>query len=111
MSEQMEKIDATLATLRQMIASRIATAADEAVPQVPPLREYVRQKRKALGWTLEDLARHADTTKSHVWAIENGRAPNPTVQMVDKLARALGVPLIHMCAAALRGEEWEPPNG
>ncbi len=110
MSERMKNIDAALVSLRQMVASCIATAADEAVPPVPPLGQYVRQKRKALGWTLEDLARQADTTKSHIWAIENDRAPNPTVQMVDKLARALGVPLIHMCAAALRGEEWEPPH-
>jgi DNA-binding XRE family transcriptional regulator len=99
----MDGIDKQLNDLRGRIAEAIAVAGDLAAPaEIMALGPFVRKRRKQLGWTLDDLARHADTTKSHVWSIENGKAPNPTVRMVDALARALGVPLIHLCAAVLR---------
>jgi transcriptional regulator with XRE-family HTH domain len=40
--------------------------------------------------TQEDLALEADVSRHHLSAIERGKA-NPTLAMLDKLARALGV--------------------
>lgn len=92
-----------LSRLRDAIAAHSADASVAAVPtDITDLGSYVRSQRKALGWSLEELGAHAGCTKSHVWEIEQGRSRNPTIKMLDGLARALGVPLIYLCAAALR---------
>jgi len=52
--------------------------------------ERVRDRRKALGLTLEKVAAHAGLTKSYVWEIENGKNKNPTLRTAHGLCRALG---------------------
>ena len=52
----------------------------------------VRQLRVAKGWTQERLAEHADLDRSYIAGIEAGLR-NPSVQIVGKMAKALGVPL------------------
>lgn len=66
-----------------------------------PLGEFVRAHRKVIGLSLEQVAARAGCTKSHIWEIEDGRARNPTVKMVDALAKALGVSVHAMFHAAL----------
>lgn len=52
--------------------------------------ERVRDRRKALGLTLDKVAAHAGLTKSYVWEIENGKNKNPTLRTAHGLCRALG---------------------
>lgn len=65
------------------------------------LGEMVKNNRHALGMSLEDVAKKAGFTKSHIWEIEAGRSVNPTVQTVAGLAQALGLPSDMVFRAAL----------
>lgn len=58
------------------------------VEQFAQRMKAVRNQRKM---SLEDVAKAAGFTKSHVWEIEQGRALNPTVRAVWGIAGALGV--------------------
>jgi transcriptional regulator with XRE-family HTH domain len=51
----------------------------------------VRLLRELRDLSLQQLADDAGCTKSHVWEIEQGKAVNPTCNMVWGLARALQV--------------------
>lgn len=58
------------------------------VEQFAQRMKAVRNQRKM---SLDDVAKAAGFTKSHVWEIEQGRARNPTVRAVWGIAGALGV--------------------
>jgi DNA-binding XRE family transcriptional regulator len=95
-------IDTLLAQLREAVAAEIASAGGSAVPaDIGDLASLVRGARKKAGLTLEELAKLAGTSKSHIWETENGRAVRPSIHFLNDLARALGLPLSHLCAAAL----------
>lgn len=50
----------------------------------------IRNARKALDWSLENLADEANTSKSQIHYAENGR--NVTVNTLANIAFALGLP-------------------
>lgn len=54
------------------------------------LGRNVRQLREAKGWSQEDYADRAGIHRTYVSDIERGRR-NPTITVVEKLARPLGV--------------------
>jgi len=47
--------------------------------------------REAKGLSQEKLARLADVTNNTIIKIETGESPNPTVDTLEKIAKALGV--------------------
>lgn len=49
----------------------------------------VRRRRKALGWTLEDLAERCKVTPHHLSAIETGKS-DPHLSTIVAIAKALG---------------------
>ena len=49
----------------------------------------MRQKRKEMGWTQEQLAARAGTTQAVIQKIENGKSLRP--RKIDKIAEPLGV--------------------
>ena len=51
----------------------------------------VRKLREERGWSQEELAYRADVHRTYVSGLENG-ARNPTVTVIAKFAKALGVP-------------------
>lgn len=53
------------------------------------LGERLRQKRKEMGWTQEQLAARAGTTQAVIQKIENGKSLRP--RKIDKIAEPLGV--------------------
>jgi len=65
----------------------------------------VRRMRSAAGWTQEDLAERAGLTATYVGQVERG-AKVPSLTVVLKLARGLGVPpaelLVGFSPAVLR---------
>ena len=54
------------------------------------LGQNVRRLREAKGWSQEDYADRAGIHRTYVSDIERGRR-NPTVTLVEKLAKPLGV--------------------
>lgn len=54
------------------------------------LGKNVRRLREAKGWSQEDYADRAELHRTYVSDIERGRR-NPTVTVVEKLAKPLGV--------------------
>lgn len=41
--------------------------------------------------SLQQLADAVGASKAHVWELETGRAKNPSMELVDAIAKALGV--------------------
>lgn len=60
------------------------------------------------GYTLDDLAKRAGITKSHVWEIEQGRSTNPTVATCVALSRALGVSLEYLIGITSKAPALHP---
>jgi transcriptional regulator with XRE-family HTH domain len=58
-----------------------------------PLKDRVRELRKAAGLTQQALAVKAGVSVSVVQHIEQGAIPDPRVSTLVQLARAMGVPL------------------
>ncbi|RED11016.1 helix-turn-helix domain-containing protein [Parasphingopyxis lamellibrachiae] len=54
------------------------------------LGENVRRYRKEKGWSQEAFAHEADIHRTYISDIERG-ARNPTITIIEKLARPLGV--------------------
>jgi transcriptional regulator with XRE-family HTH domain len=61
------------------------------LPLTTPLGNKIRELRKNKGYTLEDLAQRADSSKSYIWELENKNPPRPSADKVAKVAAALGV--------------------
>jgi transcriptional regulator with XRE-family HTH domain len=53
----------------------------------------VKRLRRERGWTQAQLGRRARLSQAHVSEIESGVRANPTARVVQKLARAFGVPV------------------
>ena len=63
----------------------------------------VRELREAQGWTQEQLAEYAGLNRSYVGEIERG-ACIASILTVDKLAKALSVPMARLLAPLRRDE-------
>jgi transcriptional regulator with XRE-family HTH domain len=50
----------------------------------------LKKLRKRRGWSQEDLALESDLHRTYISGIERG-ARNPTITIVDRLAKTLGV--------------------
>jgi transcriptional regulator with XRE-family HTH domain len=61
----------------------------------------LRRLRKERGWTQDDLAAETKVEQAAISLIENGRA-NPTLLMLENIARALDVAFIELFAAPAR---------
>jgi transcriptional regulator with XRE-family HTH domain len=53
----------------------------------------IRVLRKEKGYTLDELAVKADSSKSYIWELENKNPPRPSAEKLAKIAKALGVTL------------------
>ncbi len=56
-----------------------------------PLKDRLRELRKAADLTQQDLANKADLSISAVVQIEAGKIPDPRISTLKALAKALGV--------------------
>lgn len=57
------------------------------------------------GESLQDVATAVGVSKAHIWDLEKGRADNPSMALVERLADHFGVSI-----ASLVGEEIEAPD-
>ena len=51
----------------------------------------IKALRKEKGYTLDELAELADSSKSYIWELENKNPPRPSAEKLAKIAKALGV--------------------
>jgi transcriptional regulator with XRE-family HTH domain len=65
------------------------------------LAANVRRLRKERGWSQTDLAAETRVEQAAISLIENGRA-NPTLLMLESIAKALGIAFMELFAAAPR---------
>ena len=49
--------------------------------------------REKKGWSQAELARRAKVTDAYIAQLETGVRSNPSLEILQRLARALGVPL------------------
>ncbi len=68
------------------------------------LSERVRELRRAAGMSAKDLATKAGISAKALSEIENGHTANPSIQTLQGLADALGVPLTALKPRS-KGEE------
>ncbi|HNZ86764.1 MAG TPA: helix-turn-helix transcriptional regulator [bacterium] len=55
------------------------------------ISENIKKMRTKLGFTQDDLAKKADIKYTTLMKVESGTVNKPSVQTMDKIARALGV--------------------
>ena len=55
------------------------------------LGDTIRRLREKAGLTQEDLARRAAISQPYLSQLESGRVKHPAVQIVQRLAKVLGV--------------------
>jgi len=67
----------------------------------------LRRIRVKRGYSQEELAYEADVDRSYVGGLER-REENPTVNVLDRLAKALSVPLTEFFVAPAKGSP--PPK-
>ncbi len=60
------------------------------------LRQRLKQLRKARGFSQEELAEKVDLGYKYYQALESGRTGNPTVDTLEKTAKAFSVDVIDL---------------
>lgn len=53
--------------------------------------DRIKERRKAEGMTLEQLAQATDSSKSYIWELENKKPPRPSAEKLSAIAKALNV--------------------
>lgn len=71
-----------------------------------PIKDRLKELRKAAGMSQQALAVAAGLSVSAVVQLEAGRVPDPRIGTMKALGRALGVPLMELI-----GDEDEPAGG
>jgi transcriptional regulator with XRE-family HTH domain len=55
------------------------------------LAERIKELRVKKKLSLQDVADAVGASKAHIWDLETGRAKNPSIELVTKLARCFDV--------------------
>lgn len=55
--------------------------------------ENIRELRRKKGMSQDRLSKEADLALNTIVKIETGENPNPTLETLEKIAKALGVPV------------------
>jgi transcriptional regulator with XRE-family HTH domain len=56
----------------------------------------LKERREGLGLTREQLAKKAKVTTAYVSMMEAGKRKNPSLAILQRLAKALGVPVAEL---------------
>jgi transcriptional regulator with XRE-family HTH domain len=56
----------------------------------------IKERREGLGLTREELAKKAKVTTAYVSMLEAGKRKNPSLPVLLRLAKALGVPMTEL---------------
>ena len=77
-----------------------------------PLGERIKDLRTSLGWSSGELAKKSGVSRAYLWQLERGGKERPGLQILEKLAAALGVGLPELTGAVtpLQTDEPVPPG-
>ncbi|MBO6550270.1 MAG: helix-turn-helix transcriptional regulator [Rhizobiales bacterium] len=56
-------------------------------------KEALKRSRIKKGYSLQELANLIGVSKAHIWDLEQGRAKNPSLEILEKLSTHLNVPI------------------
>jgi len=56
----------------------------------------IKALRQQRGWTQRELARRVHVTDEYVGMLETGKRKNPSLALLKRLAKALGVPVAEL---------------
>lgn len=65
----------------------------------------IKELRKKKGYTLDELAALADSSKSYIWELENKNPPRPSAEKLAKIAEALGVTMDYFLGGEVTEED------
>jgi transcriptional regulator with XRE-family HTH domain len=74
------------------------------------LSKNLRIIRESRGIGVNELARRSGVNASYISAIENGRRENPSKEILNKIADALGIPVEELLVEKMRTEEYGTDN-
>ncbi len=60
------------------------------------LGQVLKALRDEKGWTLDDLAKRAKVTMAYISFLERGKRKNPSLAILKRLAKSLGVPVTEL---------------
>jgi XRE family transcriptional regulator of biofilm formation len=60
------------------------------------LKTVIKTLREQRGWSQAELARKAEVTDAYIAQLETGVRSNPSLEVLKRLARALGVPVTEL---------------
>ena len=66
--------------------------------------EIIKAERKQRGLSLRELSKVADVSHSYLSQLENGKKDSPSIEIVYKLSKVLGVRFIDLIPEHMRGE-------
>ena len=56
-----------------------------------PLKDNLRKHRERARKSLQQVADDVGASKAHIWELETGRAKNPSIELLTKLAKTFDV--------------------
>lgn len=69
------------------------------------LAARLNELRVMKGKSLQEVADALSVSKTHIWELEKGRADNPSLELLTKMADYFKVPIRHLV-----GEDFEAPQ-
>lgn len=69
------------------------------------LASRLKELRVQKGKSLQDLADQIGVSKAHIWDLEQGRAKNPTIELLTKLSGALGTSIADLVGENPEGDK------
>ena len=66
--------------------------------------DIIKAKRKQRGLSLRELSRESDMSHSYLSQLENGKKDSPSIEIVYKLSKVLGVRFIDLIPEHMKGE-------
>ncbi|MDR3488657.1 MAG: helix-turn-helix transcriptional regulator [Bradyrhizobium sp.] len=71
------------------------------------LAERLKELRVKKKKSLQEVADDVGASKAHIWDLETGRAKNPSIELVTKLARCFGVSIADLVGENPDSDEEE----
>jgi transcriptional regulator with XRE-family HTH domain len=68
------------------------------------LAARLKQIRTARRKSLQDVADEVGASKAHIWDLETGRAKNPSIDLLTRLSRCLGVSVAELIGENPEGD-------
>lgn len=72
------------------------------------LAEQMKTLRMKKRMSLQELADAVGVSKAHIWDLETARSKNPSIDLVKKLAKCLGVGVADLIGENPAGEDERP---